>query len=81
MSASVHFFGLLTDTTGSAPVPMPLPEGASVQNLLDAVFHRWPALQKWDASLLIAINQTYARRDEIIPPDAEIAIMPPVQGG
>jgi molybdopterin converting factor small subunit len=64
MSARVLFFGLLTDIAGSGPHEIPLRDGAAVQELLDALFARWPAL-----------------REEIIPPDAEVAIMPPVQGG
>jgi molybdopterin converting factor small subunit len=81
MTVRVLFFGPLADLTGSARMDLTLPESSSVQSLLDTLFERWPALRAHDASLLTAINLTYARRGETIPPDAEVAIMPPVQGG
>lgn len=77
---SVLLFGPLADIAGPGPHAFSLPP-VTVQQLLDAVFAKWPALRQWDASLLIAINLTYARRSDIIPPDSAVALMPPVQGG
>ena len=81
MNVRVLFFGPLVDITGSAAVEMTLPDSPTVQGLLDAVFLKWPALRDWEANLLTAVNLAYASRGEKIPPGAEIAIMPPVQGG
>ena len=81
MTVRVLFFGPLVDLTGTPGLDLTLPESSSVQHLLETLSQRWPALRDRDASLLTAVNLTYARRDEIIPPDAEVAIMPPVQGG
>lgn len=81
MSVRVLFFGPLTDIAGAGPHPFSLPAPATVQQLHDLLFEKWPALRTHASSLLTAVNMTYARRDEIIPPDAEVAIMPPVQGG
>lgn len=81
MNVSVLFFGPLADITGSGPHAITLPEGATVQQLHDLLFEKWPALRRHESSLLTAVNMTYARRDEIVPPNAEVAIMPPVQGG
>jgi molybdopterin synthase sulfur carrier subunit len=81
MSARVLFFGLLTDIAGSGPYEMELRDGAAVGELLEAIFEQWPPLRAWDASLLVAVNLSYARREEVLAPDAEVAVMPPVQGG
>ena len=81
MSVRVLFFGPLTDIAGAGPHPLSLPEAATVRQLHDLLFEKWPALRTHAASLLTAVNLTYARPDEVIPPDAEIAVMPPVQGG
>jgi len=81
MSVRILFFGPLAAITGSGPHTESLPDGAAVQQLLEVCFAKWPRLREWDASLLIAVNMTYARRDGIIPPGAEVALMPPVQGG
>ncbi len=81
MNVRVLFFGPLVDITGSSAVEITLSDSPSVQSLLDAVFLKWPALRDWDANLLTAVNLAYAARGEQIPPGAEVAIMPPVQGG
>ena len=81
MNVRVLFFGPLVDVTGGAAVEMTLPDSAPVQSLLEALFLKWPALRAWDANILIAVNLAYAARGDVIPPGAEVAIMPPVQGG
>jgi molybdopterin synthase sulfur carrier subunit len=81
MTVRVLFFGPLADVTGSSSLELALPESSTVQHLLDVLSKRWPALRERDSSLLVAVNLTYARRDEIIPSGADVAVMPPVQGG
>jgi molybdopterin converting factor small subunit len=81
MKVRVLFFGQLTGITGCEAHGVEVPEGATVQQLMEVVFDAWPALRVHDASLLTAVNLTYARREEVIPPGAEVAVMPPVQGG
>ena len=81
MTVRVLLFGPLTDIAGAGPHFLQLSATTTVQQVLDAVYEKWPALRAHDASLLVAVNLAYARRDEIIPPDAEVALMPPVQGG
>jgi molybdopterin synthase sulfur carrier subunit len=81
MKARVLFFGHLGDIAGSGEHILTLPESARVEQLHDVLFEKWPALRPHGPTLLTAVNLSYARRDDIIPPDAEVAIMPPVQGG
>ncbi len=81
MNISVLFFGQLVDITGAGPESMRIPPASTVAELLTLLFQRWPALEKWEASLLVAVNHEYARRGDSIPEGAEVAIMPPVQGG
>lgn len=75
------FFSVLRDLTGCAELAWEMPVGSTVADLLQHLYARWPTLAEWDASLLIAIDQTYARRSELLPAGAEVALMPPVQGG
>jgi molybdopterin converting factor small subunit len=81
MTARLLCFGQLADLTGPGPHQLDLPDQASVQHVIDAAFSRWPALAPWDSSLLVAVNLQFASRTDPIPPDAEVALMPPVQGG
>jgi len=81
MNTQVLFFSLLQDITGTKELSLELPAGSTVTDLLGELFHRWPRLREWDASLLIAVDQTYVKRDAPLHANAEVAIMPPVQGG
>ena len=82
MKLRVLFFSVLRDITGSGEIMIDLPDAsASVADLLDHLFERWPPLRDWDRSLLIAVDQVYAKRNEPLHDNAEVAIMPPVQGG
>lgn len=81
MNVQVLFFSMLRDITGAAEMSFEVHEGATVGDLLGLLYKHWPALQKWDGSLLLAVDQTYVKRDHSLHPSAEVAIMPPVQGG
>lgn len=81
MITRVLFFSVLRDITGSEEINWQMPEGATVADLLENLYRRWPKLGEWDASLLVAVNQTYVKRTELLYPQCEVALMPPVQGG
>ena len=81
MTVRVLFFSLLRDITGADEIVLECGANDDVTALLGTVYSRWPRLRDWDASLLIAMDQTYVKRDIRLHHDAEIAIMPPVQGG
>lgn len=82
MKLRVLFFSVLRDITGAGEIVIDLPDAsASVADLLDHLYLRWPPLRDWDRSLLIAVDQVYAKRNEPLHDNAEVAIMPPVQGG
>lgn len=82
MKVCVLFFSILRDITACDEVAIDLASAEPcVATLLDELFSRWPRLREWDRSLLIAVDQTYAKRDAALHDGAEVAIMPPVQGG
>ena len=81
MKVRVLFFSVLRDITSIQEAEIILPAGATVATLLEQLFAQWPALRAWDESLLVAVDQTYARRADPLHEGAEAAVMPPVQGG
>lgn len=81
MKLRVLFFSVLRDITGSGEVEWTCPPAATVATLIEEIFTRWPALRAWDASLLLAVDCTYVKRDAALRPGCEVALMPPVQGG
>lgn len=81
MKVRVLFFSVLKDITGVDELEWDCGAGACVADLLEQAYARWPRLRDWDGSILLAVDQTYVRRDAVLHENAELAIMPPVQGG
>lgn len=81
MKLRVLFFSVLRDITGAAEVALELPAGSTMADLLAQIESRWPKLRDWQNSLLLALDQTFVKRDALLHDGGEVAIMPPVQGG
>ncbi|WP_395717673.1 MoaD/ThiS family protein [Prosthecobacter sp.] len=81
MKLRVLFFSVLRDITGADEITIELPVGSSMADLLAEMETRWPKLRDWAPSMLLALDQTYVKRDATLHDGAEIALMPPVQGG
>jgi len=81
MKVRVLFFSVLRDITATDELALECAEAATLADLLETLFQRWPKLREWDRSLLLAIDQSYSKRDAALHEGAEVALMPPVQGG
>jgi len=81
MKLHVLFFSVLRDITGTDEIVVDLPIGSTMADLLAKIESRWPKLRDWQNSLLLALDQTYVKRDAVLHDGGEVAIMPPVQGG
>lgn len=81
MKLRVLFFSVLRDITGTDEISVVVPAGATMGELLAQVEARWPKIGEWQGSLLLALDQTYVKREEPLHDGGEVALMPPVQGG
>jgi molybdopterin converting factor subunit 1 len=83
MKVTVLFFSVLREIAGTDRLEWPLDdEGlATVGELVAALEVRYPRLEGWQGSLLLAVNGEYADRATRIAAGDEVALMPPVQGG
>lgn len=81
MKLRVLFFSVLRDITGTDEMVIEMPGGSTMADLLAQIESRWPKLRDWAPSMLLALDQTYVKRDAALHDDAEVALMPPVQGG
>lgn len=81
MKLRVLFFSVLRDITGTDEMVIEMPGGSTMADLLAQVESRWPKLCDWAPSMLLALDQSYVKRDAVLHDDAEVALMPPVQGG
>ncbi len=81
MKVQVQFFSRLKDIGGTSELEVEMPVGATVEDLLGVLYAGVPSLRGWDNNILIGIGLEFVRRDHILQPNEQIAIMPPVQGG
>ncbi len=81
MKLRVLFFSVLRDITGVDEIALEMSPGSTLADLLAQIETRWPKLRDWQSSMLLALDQTYVKRDASLHDGAEVALMPPVQGG
>jgi molybdopterin converting factor subunit 1 len=75
------FFATLRDRAGTKSMELDIPAELTIQGLKDKISNEYPNLRESMSSVLITINREYAFDDALIPPDAELAMFPPVSGG
>lgn len=75
------FFATLRDRAGTKSMELDIPEGMTVQGLKDKIAEEYPNLRDSMRSVLITIEREYAFDEAVIPPNAEMAMFPPVSGG
>ena len=81
MNVRVQFYAQLRDLSGSHELELVLPQGSTVRELLEKIYAQKPALRVHDKSILVGAGLEFVDRNYKPNPGAEIAIMPPVQGG
>lgn len=75
------FFATLKERAGLAHAEVELPENATVADLKAELARRFPALIPMMGHVLVSVNQNYAFNEDPVPPQAEVALFPPVSGG
>lgn len=75
------FFATLRDRAGARTMELDIPADLTVQGLKDKISAEYPNLRDSMSSVLITINREYAFDEAVIPPNAELAMFPPVSGG
>jgi molybdopterin converting factor subunit 1 len=76
MRIRVRLFAMLRERAGTDELELELPEGACVADALARVDHLANGLP-----LVMAVNRVYAKRDAVLSPGDELALIPPVSGG
>jgi molybdopterin converting factor small subunit len=77
----VRLFAGAQQAAGAEIVHLPLALPATVGDLRRALVVQYPALARWEPYLLFAVDQRYARDEDRLAPQQEVACFPPVSGG
>ncbi len=77
----VLFFATYREKTGLRELPLDLPPGATVQEVLRVLEERFPEVGSGWSNALVAVNQNYAAPETPLQEGDEVAFFPPVSGG
>ena len=81
MRVTVCFYSYFKDLTGCGSAAEVLPDGSSLEKLLNKLHTRFPKLAVMKKSTLTAVGLDYQRPDYILKEGDEVSLFPPVQGG
>ena len=81
MLFSVRLFARARDIVGKDMAMVELPPGATVADLRRCLNRDYPALKSLLEKSALAINNEFATDSLPLPPNSEIALLPPVSGG
>ncbi len=81
MRVTVLFFGVLKEMLATSSQTVELPDGATVEAVLQRYRAQLPQLESLWSSLAVAVNQVYAERGCLLRTGDEVALLPPVSGG
>ncbi len=79
MRVRLLYFGVLREMFGGREAVLEMEEGAIVADVLNVYRKHMPAFA-WD-SIAVAVNQEYARAEDLLKEGDEVALLPPVSGG
>jgi molybdopterin converting factor subunit 1 len=75
------FFATLKEKVGTRETELEIPDDLVVSQFKAIILEKFPSLPQGKANLVVAINKEFAFDEEGIPPNAVIALFPPVSGG
>ncbi|GIV69334.1 molybdopterin converting factor subunit 1 [Caldilinea sp.] len=81
MQIQVRLFATLRQLAGWSQQTIEVPDGATLEQALAIIDERFPALAIGSRTFYAAVNQEYAKGDQVLRPGDEVAIFPPVSGG
>ena len=81
MRVRVRLFARARDLVGSEAVDLDLAAGATAGDLRRRLAEARPALAGLLERSALAVNNEFADDARVLPPGAEVALLPPVSGG
>lgn len=81
MTVSVQYWSFFRDLAATSSERYDVPEGTRVEQLLDAVFLRHPSLAPLRGCTRVAVGVEYGDPSQVLQPNDDVSLFPPVQGG
>jgi len=81
MQLRIRVFAMLREKLRRSEIDCAVPEGATVEQLLDRLADQYPAIRELRPALAVAVNEEYVDSSHVLAAADEIALIPPVSGG
>lgn len=81
MRVKVRLYAAFREIVGSMEEELQLPDGTTVQMLLDEYVRRFPKLDRYREHIVLSVNKEYGRPGRILNDGDEVTFLPPVSGG
>lgn len=81
MRVDVSFYAYFKELTGCAGTTESIPDGSTLDTLLDHLQARFPRLAEMRPSMLTAVGVEYQPRTHPLRDGDRVSLFPPVQGG
>jgi len=81
-SIQILLFANLKEKAGISQLRLQFDDTATVDDLLAALIQRYPQIRHHlTEKIVISMNRQIVLRSDVLLPDAEVALLPPVGGG
>ena len=81
MHVTVQLFALLREKAGTDRLDLDLPDGADVNQAVEALRYQHPALAPYLDNLRFSLNLDFVEADAPLRAGDEVVLIPPVSGG
>ena len=81
MHVTVRLFALIREKAGTESLALNLPDGAVVEQAIEAVRHQHPALEPYLDNLRFSLHMDFVEADTALRDGDEVVLIPPVSGG
>ena len=81
MRVKVRLFARLRDIAGASELARDVAPGSTIRTVWRDLAGEFPELAPYERSISSAINTDYARMDQALCENDEVAFLPPVSGG
>ena len=81
MHIKVKLFALIREKAGTDSLPLDLPDGADVEQAVEAIRLQNPALEPYLDNLRFSLDMDFVESNATLHEGDEVVLIPPVSGG
>jgi molybdopterin converting factor subunit 1 len=81
MKITVKLYASFREIVGSKEENIDVPEGTTVQMLLEGYINRFPQIDRFREHIILSVNKEYGHPTRKLNDGDEVSFLPPVSGG